>query len=261
MAQTYSVEINEPTPGEIEPEEKPTEDNAQQEEKPEKPEGEEQEDSRPEWLDERFKTPEDLAKSYAELEKKLLERQEKPETEGESDANTEEKPPETSGIMDLVTEASEEFFANEGTLTDETYQKLEQSGISRDLVDSFAKGQSALKTQFDNNIQAVANGEFSQMKEWMVENISDADLDTYNNAVNSGNEGLAKMAVESMYSRFKSNNPTAPNLLSGSTSGEGGVKPFQSMQEQVRAQSDPRYKSGDPAYHKEVDRRMKGIKY
>jgi len=256
MAQTYSVEINEPTPGEIEPEEKPTEDNAKQEEKPEKPEGEEQETPRPEWLDERFKTPEDLAKSYAELEKKLLERQEKPESEVEPDANTEENPPETSQIMDLVTEASEEFFANEGAITDETYKKFEQFNIPRELVDEFAEGQSAKKTQFNNNIQAVANGEFSQMKEWMAENISDADLDTYNNAVNSGNEGLAKMAVESMYSRFKSNNPTAPNLLKGSTSGEGGVKPFGSMQELIRAQSDPRYKTGDPAYHKEVDRRL-----
>lgn len=35
---------------------------------------------RPEWLPEKFKSPEDLAKSYAELEKKLGERNEIPET-------------------------------------------------------------------------------------------------------------------------------------------------------------------------------------
>jgi hypothetical protein len=32
--------------------------------------------------------------------------------------------------------------------------------------------------------------------------------------------------------------------------------PFKSMQELARAQSDPRYKSGDKAYHEEIDRRL-----
>lgn len=35
---------------------------------------------RPEWLPEKFKTPEDLAKSYQELEKKIRQRSEPPET-------------------------------------------------------------------------------------------------------------------------------------------------------------------------------------
>jgi hypothetical protein len=32
--------------------------------------------------------------------------------------------------------------------------------------------------------------------------------------------------------------------------------PFKSMQELARAQSDPRYRSGDKAYHQEIDRRL-----
>ena len=256
MAQTYSVEINEPTPGEIEPEDKKEEVDGKQEEESQKPEVEEQEPERPDWLDERFKTPEDLAKSYAELEKKLLERQEKQETQADPDANTDTDAPEPPQIMDLVTSASDEYWSNDGQLSEETYDKLSQAGFSKELVDSFAQGQAALKTQFDSNIQSVANGEFDKMKDWMQENVSDADLATYNQAVNSGNESFAKMAVESMYSRFKQNNPSTPNLLKGETGGDGGVKPFNSMQELIRAQSDPRYKSGDPAYHKEVDRRL-----
>jgi len=36
----------------------------------------------------------------------------------------------------------------------------------------------------------------------------------------------------------------------------GSTMPFKSMQELARAQSDPRYKSGDKAYHEEIDRRL-----
>jgi hypothetical protein len=32
--------------------------------------------------------------------------------------------------------------------------------------------------------------------------------------------------------------------------------PFKSMQELARAQADPRYRSGDKAYHEEIDRRL-----
>ena len=67
MAELHRVEINEKAPNEIEPtEEKPAEAVEQQaEELPQ------EENDRPQWLPEKFKSAEDMAQAYSELEKKL----------------------------------------------------------------------------------------------------------------------------------------------------------------------------------------------
>lgn len=258
MSEFARVEVNEKTSGEIEPEEKPEETSGDQPAGDDNPETKPEETSeRPEWLDDRFKTPEDLAKSYAELEAKLRERQEKNESQDDPDPNKDKDAPEPSGnIMELVNDASKEYWENDGKMSDETYTKLEQSGFSRELVDSFAKGQAALQSQFTTNVQSAANGEFEQMEKWAETNASDIDKATYLEAINSGNENLARMAVESMYSRYKGANPSQPNLVTGETSGNAGVKPFLSMLEVSAAMDDPRYRKGDKAYHKEIDRRL-----
>ena len=65
MAELHRVEINEKAPNEIEPEEKPVE---QQQTEAELPQDQ---SDRPEWLPEKFKSAEDMAQAYSELEKKL----------------------------------------------------------------------------------------------------------------------------------------------------------------------------------------------
>ena len=65
MAELHRVEINEKAPSEIEPEEKPST------EQPQAEELQEVQSDRPEWLPEKFKSAEDMAQAYSELEKKL----------------------------------------------------------------------------------------------------------------------------------------------------------------------------------------------
>ena len=62
MAELHRVEINEKAPQEIDPE---------SEESVEAVPEEQTEDNRPEWLPEKFKSPEDMASAYSELEKKM----------------------------------------------------------------------------------------------------------------------------------------------------------------------------------------------
>ena len=63
MAELHRVEINEKAPNEIEPEEAQTDEVTET--------TEEQQTERPEWLPEKFKSAEDMANAYSELEKKL----------------------------------------------------------------------------------------------------------------------------------------------------------------------------------------------
>ena len=251
MAELHRVEINEKAPSEIEPEE---ETNTESEELPQ------EQSDRPEWLPEKFKSPEDMSKAYSELEKKLgqptEEASEEPEQVEEKAEDKEEQTEEnTSEAYQAVAEASKEFFENDGQLSEETYNTLEKAGLPRDLVDSYAAGQQALLSSEEGQIKSVAQGNYEAMAEWANENLPQEEVEAFDEAVTGGTVSQAKLAVQGLYARYQNEVGAKPKLTQGAVSG-ASTMPFRSMQELARAQSDPRYKSGDKAYHEEIDRRL-----
>jgi hypothetical protein len=223
MAELQRVEINEKTPGEIEPEEV-TEDvpvNAEDAGNGDSQEETATDAERPEWLPEKFDNVEDMAKAYGELEKKL---------------------------------GSDK--ADEDVAETDTYESLAKLGLNRELVDSYAAGQAALMENQQSAIKGVAGNDYDAMTEWAGQNLTDEEMNTYNEVVTTGSVEHAKLAVSGLHARFQAaNGSTAPKLAMGSTTGSATL-PYQSMQEVTRAMNDPRYKSGDKAYHAEVDRRL-----
>lgn len=250
MADYQKVEINELAPNEIEPDQ-------QQATETEEPQGEQE---RPEWLPEKFESAEDLAKAYGQLESKLgtgTEEEGDQEQASEEEQTQEEvSDSEPSEAQTLITEASNEFFENEGELKEETYEALAKVGLNRDLVDSFARGQAALQENEATEIKSAANGEYDALSEWAGKSLSDDEMNTFNETVNNGSVDQAKLVVSGLYARYKAEvGGTQPKLVTGNTTGSSTL-PFQSMQEVSRAMQDPRYKSGDKAYHAELDRRL-----
>ena len=258
MAELHRVEINEKAPSEIEPEEKASTEAVEQQQ-PETELPQEQED-RPQWLPEKFKSAEDMAKAYSELEKKMgagakEDEAEVEQSEAEADNQEEQVEENTSEAYQAVAEASKEFFENDGQLSEETYASLEKAGLPRDLVDSYAAGQQALLQSEEAQIQSVANGQYDAMAEWANENLPQEEIDAFDEAVTGGTVQQAKLAVQGLYARFQNATGSTPKLTQGAVSGTSTM-PFKSMQELARAQSDPRYRSGDKAYHEEIDRRL-----
>ena len=258
MAELHRVEINEKAPSEIEPtEEKPTEVTEQQQAETELPE---EQSDRPEWLPEKFKDPADMAKAYSELEKKLGQPKEEATEEPEqSETEAEDKEEQTeenvSEAYQTIAEASKEFFENDGQLSEETYNSLEKAGLPRDLVDSYAAGQQALLQSEEAQIKGVAGDQYDAMAEWANENLPQEEIDAFDEAVTGGTINQAKLAVQGLYARYQNATGSKPKLTQGNLSGTSTM-PFKSMQELARAQSDPRYRSGDKAYHEEIDRRL-----
>lgn len=251
MGDYQKHEINEPTAGEIEPEEKPAEVQAEAEQ----PQVEEQPQAeRPEWLPEKFESAEAMAKAYGELEKKMSGGEEKVEEQVEEQSE-EEAPEITAEAQQRIQEATKEYYENGGEIGDATYEALEKVGISRDLVDRFKAGQEALEDAEIKTIQGGANGEYDAMAEWAGKNLPDDEFNTFNEVINTGSVEQAKLAVRGLYARYKSEVGGGPKLVTGGTTGSS-VMPYQSNQEVVRAMQDPRYKSGDKAYHNEVERRL-----
>ena len=253
MAELHRVEINEKAPNEIEPETTNVDETVEA--------SEEQQTERPEWLPEKFKSAEDMANAYSELEKKLgqpasEEQQQEEEPQQTEENENENDKPEAGNYNEAVVEASKEFFENDGQLSEETYQKLEKVGLPRDLVDSYAAGQQALLQNEEAQIKGVAGGEYDQMAEWANEHLPSEEVDAFDEAVTSGSVQQAKLAVQGLYARYQNATGSRPKtLVQGAVSGSSTM-PFKSMQELARAQSDPRYRANDKAYHEEIDRRL-----
>jgi len=256
MADLHRVEINEKVQTEIEPDAASAVEAVPQEQTTE------QQTDRPEWLPEKFKSPEDMANAYSELEKKMgtgtTDEEQPAEATEENDGDVQDDDDnnkENTEYSAVVTDASKEFFANDGQLSDETYEKLAQAGLPKELVDSYAAGQQALLQSEEGEIKSVANGQFDAMAEWANDNLGQEEIDAFDDIVTGGTKEQAKFAVKSLYDRYERANGSSPKLVQGAVTG-GSTMPFKSMQELARAQSDPRYKTGDKAYHEEIDRRL-----
>jgi hypothetical protein len=220
----------------------------QEETTSEKPVEENVTQSKPEGLPEKFNSVEDLAKSYAELEKKLGDnKQEEPkeETPKTSDLEIAEKAVESAGLnMDnLATEYNEK-----GELDAKSYEALEKAGIPKDYVNQFIEGQKAIADQQATSIKDMVGGSdaYAEMSNWAAENMSEQEKTAYNTAVNSKDIETAKLAVVGLKAKFEKANGSEPNLVEGkgTITGQDGYK---SWAEVTRAMSDDRY-SKDPAY-------------
>jgi|9_EtaG_2_1085328.scaffolds.fasta_scaffold00155_22 hypothetical protein len=207
---------------------------------------ESQEEARPEWLPEKFQSPEDLAKAYSELEKKG----------STSNNDSKEEAPAESSEMNTAIEAATAEFMEGGELSDKTFESLKQVGLPRDLVESYMAGQGALAEGQVAQVKESVGGEanYEAMAEWAADNLDEGDLNAYNEVVESGTIDQARMAVRGLFSQFKSAGGKAPTLMQGATQG-AGVKAFASAAQVTEAMRDPRYKS-DPAYRSTVEQRL-----
>ena len=209
------------------------------------------EEERPEWLDEKFESPEEMAKAYKALQQKMS----KPKAEKKESAKTEEaSAPEatTSAIEDARNE-----FAESGELSDKAFDALEKAGLPRSFVEQYIAGQQAMSVQQAATIQESIGGagNYEAMAEWASENLADGDLDAFNDIVEGQSVEQARVAVKGLYAQFQAAGGKGPALVQGSTSGDAGVKPFGSTAQVTEAMRDPRYAS-DPAYRENVEKRM-----
>ena len=209
----------------------------------------EQESNEQELILGKFKSQEDLIKAYSELEKAQSSRQDKPSNEqGEavSEAN----------VSSAIQNASDAFYEN-GELSEDNFRALEQSGIPREFVEAYVRGQEATMEAEVSSITNSIGGQenYDAMVQWASANLPESEVDSYDDIVSTGTTDAATMAVKGMYARYLSENGgSSMNIAKGGTSG-AAIQPFNSNAQVVEAMNDPRYQN-DPAYRADVEKRI-----
>ena len=208
-----------------------------------------QEEERPEWLPEKFNSPEELAKAYAELQSNFTKQRQVGEDAGDA-----EQPTEGQGF-DFSQYSAE--FAEHGALSDDSIQAIEAQGIPREMIDGYIAGQQALLEAQFNSIYSEVGGEesYNKMVEWAGENLSEGEQAAFNKAVMEGSQDDMLFAIRGLALRYESQGGGAKPLVQGSTSSTGASSGFQSLAELTAAMKDPRY-TKDPAYRRQIESRL-----
>lgn len=219
-------------------------------------------EERPGWLPEKFKSPEDMANAYAELEKKLgspkeevttppVDKQEEAPTPSEDEAK---EAVENAGLN--FDELSAKYW-EKGALEDSDYETLEKAGIPRNLVDQFAAGQQAViqleRQEAFNTVGGEEN--YTNMVKWAADSLSAQEIETYDKAVNGNDKNARLMAIKGLQARYEAKVGREPGRTVGGKTGTGSQEVYESIAQLQADMKDPRYFK-DPAFIRKVEAKL-----
>ena len=210
----------------------------------------------------KYKDAQELEKAYIELEKKLGSRNEEETQEPETE--DQQEPSEYSTQIEAISRAAEEFNSK-GELSAETLAEFEKMS-SKELIQAYFEyeqglpamdaPQAAELTQADiNTIQNSVGGEaaYQQLVGWAAQNFSEAEIQAFDNVVDSGNVAAINLALAGLKARYTDANGYEGNMIQGKAAAPADT--FKSQAEVVRAMSDPKY-DRDPAYRDEIMQKL-----
>ena len=214
----------------------------------------------------KYKSAEDLEQAYLSLQKKLGQEEETDYEESdegyeEEEEGSDEEVFEDAPAVSLINEASEEYYANDGQLSEETISKFSEMS-SQDLVNAYLEIQAnnpqapqqsvELSEAQVNSVQNSAGGEanYNRIVQWAASNLPDNQIDAFDSVVDSGNPAAINIAFQGLQSQYNEANGYEGRMLQGKPASSSGDI-YRSQAELVAAMGDPRYET-DPAYRADV---------
>ena len=247
--------------------------------------GEKLQTQQDELLAGKFKDAQELESAYIELQKKMGSNEET-DTEVENKSEEKNETESTEYLEDGsvnyeevsnqygdklgqvfqdnsidIFEMGRTFHENKGELPTEMKQKLIDSGLSEQLVDTFTDGIAA-KSGYNNtpeditdsqqrDIMGIVGGEkgYENLVNWATSNLEESQVEAFDSIVTTGNPAAIQLAVEGMKAKYEEANGYEGRMLTGKAA--KSTDAFRSQAEVVQAMKDPRYEA-DPAYRQDV---------
>ena len=214
----------------------------------------------------KYKNAEDLEAAYLSLQQKLGKEEEvdyESSDEGyEEEEESDEEVSANAPAISLINDASDEYYANDGTLSEETIEKFSEMS-SQDLVEAYMEmyesgqvGQASQGAEMSeaqvNSVMNAAGGEanYNEVVEWAASNLSDRQIDAFDSVVDSGNPAAIGIAFQGLQAEYQEANGYEGRMLQGKAPSSSGDV-YRSQAELVAAMGDPRYDT-DPAYRADV---------
>ena len=221
---------------------------------------------KPDWAPEKFwdaekgeLRTEDLAKSYAELEKGKAPDPDKADEDktpdGDLNKSNEGEPP---ADQPNAIQAAQAEWAEKGELTGETYESLASAGLDKATVDNYIAGAKLQQEAVFNEVYSLAGGtaeSYAEMMTWAAANLSDAEKASYDKTLDD--PAARSATVEGMYLKYQqAANAEGTQLHGAATSASPAGSGYSSSQEMMKDMSSPQYKT-DKAFQAKVAQKIK----
>ena len=214
----------------------------------------------------KYKSTEDLEAAYLSLQKKLGQEEDEVDYEStdegyEEEEGSDEEVSDEAPAVSLINEASEEYWANEGTLSEETIERFSEMS-SQDLVNAYLEIQKTnpqanpqgveMSDAQVNSVMNAAGGEanYNEVIAWAGNNLDNRSIDAFDSVVDSGNTAAINIAFAGLQAQYDEANGYEGRMLQGKAADSRGDV-YRSQAELVAAMGDPRYDT-DPAYRADV---------
>ena len=222
----------------------------------------------------KFKSVEDLAASYKELEGKLGQVSEEDQATEETEEQTQEEGEFNAeeyygdGLASVLEEVGidaqdiTQRFTDTGEISEDDYSKLGEAGFSKQVVDTYLDGLRGMgegdeiPTQQIQNIKDSVGGDqaYEQMADWCQQNLSEQEIKAFDKITETADAPVIQLAVEGLYTRYQNAMGVEPDLVTGRPAASG-PNPYRSTAEVQAAMSDPRY-GKDVTYTENVYSRL-----
>lgn len=191
----------------------------------------------------KFKSQEDLIKSYQELERKQTELNKPKETK-------DEKPLEADQKVNFDFSLAQKEFDDTGELSEKTIESLEQAGLPKSYIDNYIAGLDAVAKQFEQRAFESTGGEenYKQMTDWVSKTLSESEIKQFNDNIGRDND-TALFTIKGMYARYSAET-REPNLATGSNAQQSGSG-YESIGQMKADMANPKYAT-DSAFRKMV---------
>jgi hypothetical protein len=211
----------------------------------------------------KFKTAEELERGYQELQSLLGKKgSEVPEQEETEEETEDEDTEEEFDAAAVVASISQEYTEN-GALSQETIDELEklspldvaalflQAGVTGQAAEPAAP--KALSKEETDAFITFAGGEqqYQAMIAWGRDNYAPAEVEAFNNVINSGDQNAIYFAISALQARYTQELGTDGRQITRTRPSSSRGDVFRSQAEVLRAMQDPRYES-DSAYRQDV---------
>tara|TARA_R100000353_G_C6493006_1_gene192197 strand:+ start:424 stop:1206 length:783 start_codon:yes stop_codon:yes gene_type:complete len=221
--------------------------------------GEEIEAQQEQLLAGKYKDASELEKAYIELQGKLGEKSdtdsEKPETTDEKVEEKEDSKEESeSNILDqLWDEGSNNKITDDTIKSISKMHPVEVAKLAMQQRQASSKNQSRDFTEQDvQQIHGLVGGQenYDNMMSWAQQNVSEQEVNMYDNVMELGNPLAAYFAVQAMALKYQDAAGKDGQMVTGKAP-KSTADVFKSQAEMVKAMEDSRYED-DPAYRADI---------
>ena len=182
----------------------------------------------------KYQNAEELEEAYLNLQKKLGSQDDDDEVE-DTTLDEDEYPEEVANGVDLITQASEEYYENDGAISEETMERFTEMSSS-ELVEAYmaikdrnpdVDGGGYSEDLSDAEMNQVYNSaggeaEYNNLTTWAAQNLDESKMDAFNDIIDRGNATSIQIAVAGLRAEYENQEGYEGRMLTGKAAKSSG---------------------------------------